>query len=103
MIEAAGILIRDYDELDKESRRVAHERFTLISGVIPFVGDDRMRCLKINEVAEQKEISNQTVNHYLWLYLVYQDIAVLAPKQKDQDPNTKRYGSFAEALEDLDV
>lgn len=80
-----GREIRDYDELDKESRRFAHEHFTLIAGILPFVSDERVRSSVLAAVAEEKGVSRQTIRHYLWLYLVYQEISALAPNEKKQD------------------
>lgn len=36
----------------------------------------------IASIASEREISKQTIRNYLWMYLVHQDIAALAPKQK---------------------
>lgn len=85
MTSATGKTILDYDSLDKKSRRFVHEHFTLIAAVLPFIGDDRLRCSMVSSIATEKGVSKQTIRNYLWLYLVYQDIAALAPKQKQQD------------------
>ena len=77
-----GNEIRKYDSLDQKSRRFVHEHFTMIAGILPFIGNERMRCAMIASIASEKGISKQTIRNYLWLYLVYQDIAALAPKQK---------------------
>lgn len=82
---ATGKIICDYDSLDKKSRRFVHEHFTLIAGVLPFISDDKQRCSMIFSIAAEKGMSKQTIRNYLWLYLVYQHISVLAPKQKEQD------------------
>ena len=82
---ATGKIICDYDSLDKKSRRFVHEHFTLIAGVIPFLADEKQRCSIISAIAEEKGVSKQTIRNCLWLYLVYQDIAALTPKQKEQD------------------
>lgn len=74
-----------YDELDKESKRFVHEHYTLIAGVLPFAGEKKQRQRMIACIAEQRGVSKQTIRHYLWRYLAYQDIAALAPKQKKQD------------------
>ena len=75
----------DYDSLDKESRRFVHEHFTLIVGVLPFIGNEKKRSSMIAEVATDRCVSKQTIRNYLWLYLAYQDISALAPKQKQED------------------
>lgn len=77
--------IVDYDSLDKKSRMFAHEHFTLIAGILPFIGDEKRRCAMIASISEEKGVSKQTIRNYLWLYLVYQDIAALAPKQNKED------------------
>ena len=85
LFTATGKTIYEYDSLDKKNRRFVHEHFTLIACVLPFIGDDRLRCSMISSIAAEKGVSKQTIRNYLWLYLVYQDIAALAPKQKQQD------------------
>lgn len=85
LLSATGRAVLDYDSLDKSSRRFVHEHFTLIAGVLPFVGDEKKRCAMISSIAEDRSISKQTIRNYLWLYLAYQNIAALAPKQKQED------------------
>ena len=76
-----GIFPLPLDELDNESRCVAYKKFTTISGVLPFIADDKSRCKAISNMAQYFNISKQTIKQYLWLYLVYQNISVLAPKK----------------------
>lgn len=76
-----GVCPLPIEELDGESRRIAYERFTTITGVLPFIADDKDRCNAINNMAEHFKISKQTIKQYLWMYLVYQNISVLAPKK----------------------
>lgn len=75
----------DINDLDRHSRQFAYEHFTYISGVLPFVTDKKRRCEAIAQVTEERRISKQTVCNYLWLYLVYQDIAALAPKNASNE------------------
>jgi len=82
---ATGKTSCDYDSLDKESRRFAHEHFTMIVSVLPFVGNEKKRSSMITDVAADRCVSKQTIRNYLWLYLAYQDISALAPKQKQED------------------
>lgn len=72
------------EEISTFSKKIMHERFTIISGIIPFVGDKRKRSLRIAEAAEKYMVSQNTVKNYLGLYLAYQDISVLAPKRKEE-------------------
>ncbi len=69
------------EELDSESRKIAHEKYTLIAGVLPFIADDKERCYVINKIALRTNVSRQTVINTLCMYLVYQNISVLAPKK----------------------
>ena len=43
LLSATGSVVLDFDSLDKSSRRFVHEHFTLIAGVLPFVGDEKKR------------------------------------------------------------
>lgn len=70
----------DINDLNPESRKFAYEHFTYIAGVLPFVTDKKRRCEAITQITEERRISKQTVCNYLWLYLVYQNIAALSPK-----------------------
>ena len=72
----------DINEMSMISRKCAYERFTVISGILPFITDKNKRCSVINQVTEEKGVSRQTVINYLWMYLVYQNISALAPKEK---------------------
>jgi len=74
-----------YDSLTQQQRKFAHERFTLIAGILPFVEDDRQRRYMINVISDSKQISKQTIRHYLWRYLVYQDIAAFVPKGESEE------------------
>lgn len=76
-----GICTFPIDELDNESRCIAYKRFTAIAGVLPFITDNKSRCNAIRNMAQHFNISKQTIKQYLWLYLVYQNISVLAPKK----------------------
>ena len=69
------------EKLDVDSRRYAYEHYNMIAGVLPFVGNDTERCNMISRVAELFHVSKQTIRNNLCLYLVYQNISVLAPKK----------------------
>lgn len=71
-------------ELSTSARKTMRERFTIISGILPFAGDKKKRSYLIAEAAEKYGISQNTVKNYLWSYLAYQDILVLAPKEKKE-------------------
>ena len=81
--EEAALRTEDINNLDAYSRKCAHERFTLVAGILPFLTDKKRRCCIVSQIAQDKNISKQTIEKYLWLYLVYQDIAALAPKSTE--------------------
>ena len=70
------------EEISASARKTMHERFTIISGILPCIGDKRKRSQRIADAAEKYKVSQNTVKNYLGLYLAYQDISVLAPKEK---------------------
>lgn len=81
-------------ELTPNEQRIAQERFTMISGVLPFIGNEQKRSQMIDFLAEHQ--SKQTIRKYLCLYLVYQDIDALAPpprteKELSQDEKNMRW------------
>lgn len=90
LLEKTDMVLLEMDMLDADSRRFVHEHFTLIAGILPFIGDKKMRNQLIDYLSTQKGICKKTIGRYLCLYLVYQDISVFAPKQKTDDkPLTK--------------
>ncbi len=77
--EVSHIFLSDIS--DAKSKKIMYERFTMISPVLPFITDTQKRKEIIHSVSVAKGISKQTIRHYLCLYLAYQDISVLAPKE----------------------
>lgn len=77
--EVSHIVLSDIS--DAKSKKIMYERFTMISPVLPFITDTQKRKEIIHSVSVAKGISKQTIRHYLCLYLAYQDISVLAPKE----------------------
>lgn len=82
LLQSSDIVIQDMDSFNAESKRFIHEHYTMIAGILPFVSEERERTRAIKKVAEEKNISQRTVRNYLCLYLAYQHISVLAPKQR---------------------
>ena len=74
-------------ELTPEEQRIAQEHFTMIAGVLPFIGNEQKRCQMIDFLAARQ--SKQTIRKYLCLYLVYQELAALAPQPKAEKELTK--------------
>ena len=83
--EFMGEMERDIPEgMSASARQTMQERFTVISGILPCVGDKKQRSLRIADAAEKYKVSQNTVKNYLGLYLAYQDISVLAPREKQE-------------------
>ena len=85
LYERTGKAIVSLDDLDAVRRRVALNRYTIIAGVLPFLTDVNMRGEIIKRLANEHNLSAQTIRNYLYDYLIYQNTAVLAPKTKDKD------------------
>lgn len=69
-------------DLKPREKSMAHQRFTVVAGILPFLDDDKMRATVIRKVAGMHGISVQTVRKYLCQYLVYQSISALIPKER---------------------
>lgn len=98
MQETAGFLVSNMDSLDAEQKKTMYQRYALVTPVLPFVADEKMRSQIISSVASEHGISKQTVRSYLCLYLSYLDITALAPKKRNvektltKDEKNMRWG-----------
>ena len=79
------MVIPDIESLDASSKKFMHKHFTMIAGILPFVGDEKQRSFLIDAISKEMNIGKQTIRKTLCLYLVYQNIAVLTPKQKNYE------------------
>ena len=80
--QETNMILPDIESLDIESKRFIHEHYTLIACILPFISNEKERNYMISNISKIKNISKQTIRHYLCLYLIYQNISALAPKQK---------------------
>ena len=71
----------DFNQLSPEDKSIAHRRFTMISEIIPVVGDKNERSNAIRRVSEHNSISKQSMRSYLCRYLAYQNKTALAPRR----------------------
>lgn len=94
--------VQDFDILedyDANIRKIIYQRFNMISAILPFVSDEVMRSEVIKKVAEEYEISKQTIRKHLCEYLATQDLRSLAPQERITDkPLTKDEKNFRKAL-----
>jgi len=83
------LITKPYEALNEESRKEAHDRFTMIAPILPVIGNRHERGAAITQTATEYDVSEQTIRNYLWLYLATQDVASLAPKgQRQSKPLT---------------
>lgn len=79
------ITVTDIDSLSAENKKTAHQRYTMISPVLFFLGNEGARSYMIDEVSKEYSVSKQTVRKYLCLYLAYQNISVLSSYKESPD------------------
>ena len=70
----------NFDELSPVDRKITQQRYTMIASAVSVLEDVKQRNLMLDKSSKQFGISKQTLRSYLCTYLVYQDIAALAPK-----------------------
>ena len=80
LLEETGMCLPE--DISVAANRVMHKRFHMIAGILPFVDDKKKRSFLIEEAVRMYGVSVNTVKNYLISYLVYQNILVLAPKEK---------------------
>ena len=81
LLSATNTVLFDLDTLDNKSKKTAHQRYTLVASILPFIGNKNYRNYAIDKISADSNISKQTIRHYLCQYLIYQNISILAPKQ----------------------
>lgn len=80
-----NIEVSEIDSLCPESRKKAYERYTMIAPILRLLPDEQKKCDMISLIADDERVSKQTIRKYLCLYLTFQNVAVLAPKEKEND------------------
>ena len=85
LADLADVEIFDIDTLDSATRKIVHDRYTIIAGILPFLADEKMRSAVISRIADEHKICKQTVRNYLCLYLAFQNMSALAPKRTDDE------------------
>lgn len=85
LFETTGFTIADLDTLDSDQRKTMYDRYTLIAPILPYVSDEKMRSRLISSMATEHKMSKQTIRNYLCLYLIFMDIAALAPNKRTDD------------------
>lgn len=86
-----GILPDTDEELTAKQERIMRQRFTMISGILPLVGNDKKMNAAIKRTAEEYGVCIPTVKKYLFLYLVHNNKAVLAPEEREERKELTTY------------
>lgn len=88
----------DMEDLSPADRKIAQERYTMIASAVSVVDDTQQRNLMIGKSSRQFGMSKQSIRSFLCSYLVYQDVAVLAPKQSKEKELTEDQKNMRWAL-----
>ena len=87
-----------WEELSPNDKKLAQKRYTMIAAAVAVISDKPKRNAMINYASEQFKVSKQTLRSFLCSYLVYHDMAVLAPKKKEEKTLTKDQKNMRWAL-----
>lgn len=80
-------------ELTTNQFAVMNMRFTMISGLLPLIGNKKALSAAIKRTAAEYGISKPTVRKYLNLYLEAQDKTVLAPEIRKKETPENEYAA----------
>ena len=97
-IDCIPVDFTDMEDLSPADRKVAQERYTMIASAVSVVDDTQQRNLMIEKSSKQFGMSKQSIRSFLCSYLVYQDVAVLAPKQSKEKELTEDQKNMRWAL-----
>ena len=87
-----------WEELSPNERKFAQKRYTMIAAVVAVVNDKPKRNAMIDYASQQFSVSKQTLRSFLCTYLIYQDIAALTPKKKEEKALTQDQKNIRWAL-----
>ena len=98
ILEEISFPCSSWEELSPNERKIAQQRYTMIAAPVAVVGDKQKRNAMIDYASAQFDVSKQTLRSFLCSYLVYQDIAVLAPQRKKEKELTRDQKNIRWAL-----
>lgn len=85
LIKTTGVVIPDIDSLDIRKKKFIYRHYTMIAPLLPFCGNLKQRNYLMKQVSERMAVTTQTIRSYFTLYLAFQNLAVFAPKEKNQN------------------
>ena len=82
LLSTLNMEIVSEDELDKEKRNKARQRYMVIAPVLGCLEDEKLRTQIIELTAKEHHVTKQTVRNYLKMYLTYNALSALLPKHR---------------------
>lgn len=98
IVESIPVNFPSIEKLSPEEQKIAHNRYAMISGPLAVVSEPKKRSMMIAGSSKQFGISKQSIRSFLCTYLIYQDIAALAPKQSQKKELTQDQKNMRWAL-----
>lgn len=99
LAELTGVSLPDFDSLDNIQKKVARERYQLISSQMAFLDDSPTRYYITSMMAKKNNMNASTINRYFRKYLIYWNLAALVPHTKIKEKElTKDQKNFRWAL-----
>ena len=83
LLSTCNLSMQEYDSLSSVEKKTAHIRYTLIAPALPFISNEHMRSILINQISKDNSISKQTIRKYLCNYLSFQNISILVSSNKN--------------------
>lgn len=72
------------EDVDAAVKKIIYQRYAMVSPILPFIANKVMRSEAIKMIAEENNVTKQTVRKYLCEYLSTYDIRSLAPRERQQ-------------------
>lgn len=79
------------EDITPNRMKVMNERFTMISGLLPFLHNKELRNRALECISKEYNISKQTLRRYLCSYLVYMDKRALLPIERNYEHPLSKY------------
>jgi len=80
-----NFVLEDEIHIHSKDKEIMYERYAMVTAIVPFVTDEKMRSVAISKVAERYQVSKQSVRSYLCRYLVFNHIQSLLPQKKSNN------------------
>ena len=80
-----NFVVVDEVHIHSKDKEIMYQRYAMVTAILPFVTDEKMRSVAISKVSEQYEVSKQSVRSYLCRYLALNHIQSLLPQKKSDD------------------